>query len=96
MCRPVCQTITAGHFPAEVPSRAQYGPRLRALAVYLVEQQRVPYGRVRELLSDLFGVALSPARSSTRTICLLGLAPTARANAASSASKSGIEMLVAR
>ena len=46
-------------FPAEVPSRVQYGPRLRALAVYLLEQQLVPYGRVRELLADLFGAELS-------------------------------------
>ena len=49
----------SGRFPAEVPSRVQYGPRLRALAVYLVEQQLVPYGRVRELLSDLLGATLS-------------------------------------
>jgi transposase len=59
VCCPVCQAVTAGRFPAEVPSRVQYGPRLRALAVYLVEQQLVPYGRVRELLSDLFGTDLS-------------------------------------
>ena len=56
---PHCQTVTTGAFPAETPSRAQYGPRLRALVVYLVEQQLVPYGRVRELLADLFGVRLS-------------------------------------
>ena len=56
---PVCQAVTAGRFPAEVPSRVQYGPRLRALTVYLVEQQLVPYGRVRELLADLVGAALS-------------------------------------
>jgi hypothetical protein len=56
---PSCQRVTAAPFPVDVPSRAQYGPRLRALAVYLVEQQLVPYGRVRELLSDLFGAALS-------------------------------------
>ncbi len=30
---PACQAVTAGSFPAEVPSRAQYGPQLRALAV---------------------------------------------------------------
>jgi transposase len=48
-----------GAFPAEAPSRAQYGPRLRALAVYLVEQQFVPYARVRELFADLFGASLS-------------------------------------
>jgi transposase len=51
--------VTAGAFPADAPSRAQYGPRVRALAVYLVEQQLVPYGRVQELLSDLFGASLS-------------------------------------
>jgi transposase len=56
---PHCQAITVGTFPDEAPSRAQYGPRLRALVVYLVEQQLVPYGRVRELLADLFGVQLS-------------------------------------
>ena len=56
---PACQAVSVGAFPAEAPSRAQYGPRLQALAVYLVEQQFVPYGRVRELLADLFGAALS-------------------------------------
>ena len=56
---PACQTVSVGAFPAEAPSRAQYGPRLRALAVYLVEQQLVPYGRVRELLADLFAASLS-------------------------------------
>ncbi len=56
---PRCQAVSVGAFPAEAPSRAQYGPRLRALAVYLLEQQFVPYGRVRELLADLFGASLS-------------------------------------
>jgi transposase len=56
---PACQAVTVGTFPAEASSRAQYGPRLRALVVYLVEQQLVPYGRVRELLDDLFGAHLS-------------------------------------
>lgn len=56
---PSCQAVTVARFPAEVPSRVQYGPRLRALAVYMVEQQLVPYGRVRELLSDLLGADLS-------------------------------------
>jgi transposase len=54
-----CQAVSVGAFPTEAPSRAQYGPRLRALAVYLVEQQFVPFGRVRETLADLFGAALS-------------------------------------
>lgn len=54
-----CQEVTAGAFPAETPSRAQYGPRLRALAVYLVAQQFVPYARARDLLADLTGAHLS-------------------------------------
>lgn len=56
---PACQTVTAGVFPPEASSRAQYGPRLRALVVYLVEQQLVPFGRAREVLADLFGAHLS-------------------------------------
>ena len=54
-----CQAVSVGTFPAEAPSRAQYGPRLRAFAVYLLQQQFVPYGRVRELLADLCGASLS-------------------------------------
>ena len=54
-----CQAVNVGAFPSAVPSRAQYGPRLRALVVYLVEQQLVPYSRVRDLLADLFGAQLS-------------------------------------
>jgi len=56
---PVCQTVNVGTFPPEAVSRAQYGPQLRALVVYLVEQQFVPFGRSREVLADLFGAHLS-------------------------------------
>jgi transposase len=55
---PACQAVTAGTFPAAAPSRAQYGPRLRALAVYLVQAQFIPLGRVQQLLADLAGVRL--------------------------------------
>ncbi|HEV2236819.1 MAG TPA: IS66 family transposase, partial [Ktedonobacterales bacterium] len=40
-------------------SRAQYGPRLRALVTYLTQQQLLPYGRVRDLLADVLGLAVS-------------------------------------
>jgi transposase len=56
---PRCQAVSAGVFPGEAPSRVQYGPRLRAFAVYLVQQQLVPYNRVQELLADLCGAHLS-------------------------------------
>jgi transposase len=55
---PACTQVNVGAFPAEAPSRAQYGPQLRALAVYLVEEQLVPLGRVQQLLGDLFGLHL--------------------------------------
>jgi transposase len=56
---PACQAVAVGAFPPEVPSRAQYGPRLRALAVYLLEQQLLPYARVRALFADLLGTSVS-------------------------------------
>src|SRR5262249_7711321 len=56
---PTCAQVSSGAFPAAVPSRAQYGSGIRALAVYLVEQQHVPLGRVQQLLADLLGLRLS-------------------------------------
>jgi transposase len=56
---PACDQVQIATFPAEAPSRAQYGPRLRALAVYLVEQQLIPYARVRELFAELLGAPVS-------------------------------------
>jgi transposase len=54
-----CGHLSVGAFPAEAPSRAQYGSRVRALAVYLVEQQHLPLGRVQQLLADLLGMRLA-------------------------------------
>ncbi len=54
-----CEHVSSGSFPADVSSRAQYGPRVRALSVYLVEQQHVPFGRVQQLLFDLLGLRLA-------------------------------------
>ena len=55
---PTCAHVSVGAFPAEAPSRAQYGAQVRALAVYLVEQQHLPLGRVQQLLSDLWRMRL--------------------------------------
>ncbi|HEX6122137.1 MAG TPA: IS66 family transposase [Ktedonobacterales bacterium] len=54
-----CGATSAAQAPAGVSAPQQYGPRLRAVATYLVEQQFVPYARVREFLADVFGAALS-------------------------------------
>jgi transposase len=55
---PRCAHVSVGDFPTEAPSRAQYGAQIRALAVYLVEQQHLPLGRVQQLLSDLWRMRL--------------------------------------
>jgi transposase len=55
---PRCAHVSVGAFPAETPSRAQYGAGVRAWAVYLVEQQHLPLGRVQQLLSDLWRLRL--------------------------------------
>jgi transposase len=52
---PVCAHTTHGTFPAPITRPVQYGERLKALAVYLVSYQLLPYDRASELLIDLFG-----------------------------------------
>lgn len=56
---PACRHVTAGAFPPEAPSQAQYGPQPRSLAVYLVAQQFAPDARACDLLHDLYGAHLS-------------------------------------
>ena len=56
---PACGATTAAQAPAGVSAPQQYGPRLRAVASYLVQQQFVPYARVRELFAEVFGAPLS-------------------------------------
>jgi transposase len=60
-CCPHCQEVILAQFPAEVMAPVQYGPALGAVAVYLVQQQLLPYERVSELFFDLFGQPLAPA-----------------------------------
>src|SRR5258707_5598319 len=45
---PSCGATTAAEAPSGVRAPQQYGPRLRAVAAYLLQQQFVPYARVRE------------------------------------------------
>ncbi|MFI5275100.1 MAG: DUF6444 domain-containing protein [Ktedonobacterales bacterium] len=56
---PACQAVTRGVFPDAVRAPAQYGPRIRAVAVYLHHAQLVPQERTHEALADLFGCTLS-------------------------------------
>ncbi|MCD6009890.1 IS66 family transposase, partial [Halomonas sp. IOP_31] len=46
-------------FPEGVTRPIQYGPRLKAHAVYLSQYQLLPYARIRELLTSQCGLSLS-------------------------------------
>jgi transposase len=56
---PSCGVTTEAEAPAGVRAPRQYGPRLRSVATYLVQQQFVPYARTRDLVADLFGAGLA-------------------------------------
>jgi transposase len=56
---PMCQHVTTASFPSGVDAPVQYGPRMRALAVYLSHFQLLPMERIQELCGDLLGCHLS-------------------------------------
>mgnify|MGYP001810115628 CR=1 FL=1 len=53
-----CHGLTRAAFPEGVTSPVQYGPRIKAAAIYLNAQQLIPEDRVAEVMSDLFGAGL--------------------------------------
>lgn len=59
MICPVCESLNVAQFPQEVKARAQYGPNLKATAIYLASYQLIPYERLGELFRDLFQCPLS-------------------------------------
>ncbi len=56
---PACQQVSMAAFPQEVRAPVQYGAACGAVAVYLVEQQLLPYERACEVMEDLLGVPMS-------------------------------------
>jgi transposase len=59
ICCPQCAHRNCAPFPLEAGECVQYGPHLRALGVYLMSYQLLPYERTAELLTDLFGASPS-------------------------------------
>jgi transposase len=53
-----CRGQTKAAFPEGVTSPAQYGPRVKATAIYLNVQQLIPEDRVAQAMNDLFGAGL--------------------------------------
>jgi transposase len=56
---PQCGHLNKAAFPEHLKAPVQYGPRLKAIAVYLRHYQLLPYHRTRELVRDLFSTDLS-------------------------------------
>lgn len=54
-----CGHVTAGTFPDAAAAPTQYGPGIRALGVYLVVFQHLPYDRAGQALRDLASAAVS-------------------------------------
>jgi len=54
-----CGRVNRAEFPTDVQFPVQYGRNLKALMVYLCIYQLVPYDRVRETFSDIFGRSIS-------------------------------------
>jgi transposase len=57
---PQCGHLNTASFPESVPSSVQYGPRIRALLVYLNTYQLLPYARITQMYQDLWGQSVSP------------------------------------
>ena len=74
-CCGTCGHQTQGKFPVDARNVVQYGPRLKAMMVYLMDGQLLPSGRTCEILSDLLGVRVSEGTLYTsRTHCYEQLA----------------------
>ena len=72
---PWCGTRTGGEFPAGVAPGVQYGPQLKALAVYWVQYHLLPWQRTCEMLGDLFGQPLAAGTlAAALTECAAALA----------------------
>jgi transposase len=54
-----CGHLTSSAFPAEPKAPVCYGPRIRAMGVYLVSYQHLPFVRAAEILSDWAGATVS-------------------------------------
>jgi len=57
-CR-CCGKQHSGAFPKGVSQAVQYGPQIRAAAVYLTQYQQLPVARTAQALEDLFGLHVS-------------------------------------
>jgi transposase len=56
---PCCDRQAMADFPQNVLAPVQYGPRVKALSVYLHQQQMIPEDRLEVLFQDVFALPIS-------------------------------------
>ena len=59
--RCACGQLHQSRFPDSVSELVQYGPNVRALAVHLTHGQLLPFARSAQLITQLYGLTVSPA-----------------------------------
>lgn len=80
VCCPHCQRVTAGPFPPDVTQPAQYGPGVKALAVYLQTYQHLPFERTQDYFRDVHQLSLSEGTLATaQAACAAALVPVENA-----------------
>ena len=54
-----CHTVNKASFPKDVTQVAQYGARIKAQLIYLMNQHLLPYERTSDICFDLYGLRIS-------------------------------------